>query len=697
MTAERFGNYERLIEDVRHVYPQPAILVEPEPVVRHDGSTLFTTSGIQRLYDVVLRGADVPTDPLFVEQPVIRMNYKHDVTPSSFTSFVNPGLFKVGATEQEHAEGLERLTSLIQSFSGNRAGVTTTEEEATSRWSEEVEFGVNVTHISVDGLEVADAIFAPVVPVSASKPLAISEFGLGKERLMHGIPGHDILETIFQDPITPETARAYDAIRTMALIAGAGVLPANKNHGYQLRWLSKLLVSEGMPSGEPLSGLVERSYEYWEKHVNMVQDLAATSRVITHEYERNLGAKIIRDIVGEAPLPKVDTNRGIERTVSQLSRAGITADDISSKLPGRYEIIERNPKQTLIVCDYDNEAERYTFPNFHLGSSENRIWHFAKSATELPGLRVVITGPRWLPEYVPGAIHFPSRLDASSAPNFLAQFGKADFLFGGHEYFDKPDWTEPFSTCADNLISYQLHPYEYRRKSFNGRDKFLFCYSDEMLATYAAQSPLKALLFHSGVDEETRFDANPEDRLVWMGRLDAEKAPHIAIAAARLLNKKITMMGETVRDQEYGEWLQPLLAEPHVEAPGILRGDIKMRTIAAARCGVYTVASTFAEAGAGVLGEYLASGVPIAGISWRGNDAVCEAVNEKPEYGKIVDASRCRDEDEIARKLSFAIQHCYEIDRQQTYTSGHARYNATNLVKQMLETVMSRSSVSKPL
>ena len=155
----------------------------------------------------------------------------------------------------------------------------------------------------------------------------------------------------------------------------------------------------------------------------------------------------------------------------------------------------------VIVCDYDN-PKKYTFPSFGFGSSEKRIWHFAKTLSEIPGYEVIITGPLWLPEYVPHSEYFPKRLDESTYEEFLETYGKCDYLFAGHEYFDKDEWVRPFEKCADILFSYQLHPYEYKKNSFNAKDKFLFCYSDEMLKRYKDQKPLKALLFHSGVHEK---------------------------------------------------------------------------------------------------------------------------------------------------------------------------------------------------
>lgn len=137
-------------------------------------------------------------------------------------------------------------------------------------------------------------------------------------------------------------------------------------------------------------------------------------------------------------------------------------------------------KKRIVVCDYDN-PKGYTFPSFGFGSSEKRIWHFAKTASEMEEFEVVITGPLWLPEYVPKAKHFSKRLGLNTYNEFLSKFGKFDFLFAGHEYFDKDEWVMPFKKCADTLISYQLHPYKYKKISFDGKKKILFCYSDEMV------------------------------------------------------------------------------------------------------------------------------------------------------------------------------------------------------------------------
>lgn len=342
-------------------------------------------------------------------------------------------------------------------------------------------------------------------------------------------------------------------------------------------------------------------------------------------------------------------------------------------------------KKKVIVCDYDN-PKKYTFPSFGFGSSEKRTWHFAKTLSEIDGYEVIITGPLWLPEYVPNAKYFPKRLDASSCDEFLRTFGKCDYLFAGHEYFDKDEWVKPFEKCAEILLSYQLHPYKYKKVSFNQKDKFLFCYSDEMVREYADQKPIKALLFHSGVNEEPYFTEDKKDYLLWIGRLDQDKAPHYAILAAEKLGMKIKILGKTVYQPEYFEKYKALFSFPHVEMMGVVFGKEKMKIISEAQCAIYTINKNYHEAGAGVLGEILSSGVPIAGMSWTGTDAVCEAV-DNDELGKIVILSKNYSDEEVADKLSETILKCLKINSRNTFNIGSKKYDPKNLVSKIFKTI----------
>lgn len=341
----------------------------------------------------------------------------------------------------------------------------------------------------------------------------------------------------------------------------------------------------------------------------------------------------------------------------------------------------------VIVCDYDN-PKGYTFPSFGFGSSEKRIWHFAKTLSEIEGYEVIITGPLWLPEYVPNARYFSKRLDSNSLDEFLRTYGKCDYLFGGHEYFDKDEWTDVFEKCAEVMISYQLHPYEYKKKYFNGKDKFLFCYSDQMLKDYKEQNPIKALLFHSGVDEEPYLSAYPEEYLLWIGRLDTDKAPHYAVRVAKKIGIPIYVLGKSVYQPEYLERYKDEFGSEFVKMKGIVFGKEKMELISKASCAIYTIDKNYSEAGAGVLGEILSSGVPIAGMSWTGNDAVAEALDDK-RLGVLVNTREMNDE-QVVGALSKAVIETRQLDRKQIYDIGSRKYNPRILVKKLFEIIESR-------
>ena len=60
-------------------------------------------------------------------------------------------------------------------------------------------------------------------------------------------------------------------------------------------------------------------------------------------------------------------------------------------------------KKKIIICDYPS---KYTFPSFGFGSAEKRIWSFARTLSNMNEFEVIVTGPLWLPEYLPKAKHF---------------------------------------------------------------------------------------------------------------------------------------------------------------------------------------------------------------------------------------------------------------------------------------------------
>lgn len=339
----------------------------------------------------------------------------------------------------------------------------------------------------------------------------------------------------------------------------------------------------------------------------------------------------------------------------------------------------------FIVCDYPNPLN-YTFPNFSLGSTEKRLWQIAKTVSEFNDFEVIITGPMWLSKYIPRAKYFPKRLNEETVDEFLDKFGKADYLFAGSEYFDKKNITGAFLKASTKIISYVSHIYDFSFNCFDRKSSFLFCYSNEIIEKYKNQKPIKTLLFHSGVNEKVYFTKKPKKYLLWIGRIDEEKVPHYALLAAEKMKMPIYVLGKTVLQPEYEKKYKKLFNSPLVKNFGVVTGPKKMKLISEAVCGVYTCNPNFIEAGAGTLGEMLCSGIPVAGISWKGNDAVCEAVNsDKLGYVSLINSNMT--EQQIVNSLVKSIKSSLLLDRKSIYDISNYRYNMNRLMREMFFTI----------
>ncbi len=346
-------------------------------------------------------------------------------------------------------------------------------------------------------------------------------------------------------------------------------------------------------------------------------------------------------------------------------------------------------KKKFIVCDYPN-PKNYTFPPFGFGSSEKRLWYIAKTVSEFNDFEVILTGPLWLPKYIPKAKHFKQRLTPKTVDKFFKTYGKADFLLAGHEYFDKEDYINTFKKVANKIFTYILHPYKFTKNFFDRKNFFLFCYSEEIKNLYKEFRPIKQVLFHSGVDETPIFSEIHSNYLIWMGRIEEQKSPHYAIYAAKRLKMPLYVLGKPVYENEYALKYHNLLSSNYVKPFGVVFGKKKMQLISKAACAIYTVSKTFIDAGPGVLAEYLCSGIPVIGITWKGNDAICEAINS-PLLGEVIKVNDKFTDWQIGELIAQSIKKCLKLDRKKIYDIANERYNMKKIMRKIFSMLL-RSS-----
>jgi glycosyltransferase involved in cell wall biosynthesis len=266
------------------------------------------------------------------------------------------------------------------------------------------------------------------------------------------------------------------------------------------------------------------------------------------------------------------------------------------------------------VCDFPGD---YLFPPIGYGGIERWLWAVAVGARRA-GADVHLLGPQWRQELADDWTVRPIRLEDLTPDGPQIRSLRAtgyDLLVVGHEYPSLPAWRTAWARLCTDVATFQHWPYfRHRADAFDGQRSRLYTYSEEMRKRYAAHHPIPELAVHADLHEPD-FPAHDGDDLVWLGRIDAEKSPHLAIRAAQLLGRNITVAGP-VFDTAYMETHRVLFTADHVTLAGEIGGERKMRLLAEANVLVYTCAHNYVEAGAATFGESLRLGTPVAALAW---------------------------------------------------------------------------------
>ncbi|MEV7145912.1 glycosyltransferase [Streptomyces sp. NPDC093084] len=323
------------------------------------------------------------------------------------------------------------------------------------------------------------------------------------------------------------------------------------------------------------------------------------------------------------------------------------------------------------VCDFPGS---YAFPPAGYGGIERWLWAVAVGA-QAAGADVHLLGPGWLTDLEHDWVRKPVRLEDITTGSLAERELRAndyDLLVVGHEYPSLPAWTRTWSELDCDVATFQHSPvFQHTDAAFDGKRSRLYCYSPEMIERYASCEPIPELAVHLGLDEDEPPAVAGRD-LVWLGRVDAEKAPHLAVRAAQLLGRRIRIVGP-VFDEEYVRRHARLLNADHVECVGELGGPAKTAALRNASVFVYTYARTYVEAGAAVFGESLRAGTPIAALTWRtgtcAEAALCDAT------GAIAVADPEVDDETAAHQLAHAIEKAESLDHRQIQEVGLQRFD----------------------
>ena len=158
-----------------------------------------------------------------------------------------------------------------------------------------------------------------------------------------------------------------------------------------------------------------------------------------------------------------------------------------------------------------------------------------------------------------------------------------------------------------------------------------------------------------------------DDFLFFLGRADEEKAPHLAVEAARRAGRRLVMCVTRKNERERRYWaeqVEPLLGDD-VEVHGEVDPQQKADLLAAAQALLFPI--QWAEPFGLVMTEAMACGTPV--VAWR-NGAVPEVV-EDGVTGFVVESM-----DEMVR----AIDRVGELDKRALRAHVEERFSADAMV-----------------
>jgi glycosyltransferase involved in cell wall biosynthesis len=163
------------------------------------------------------------------------------------------------------------------------------------------------------------------------------------------------------------------------------------------------------------------------------------------------------------------------------------------------------------------------------------------------------------------------------------------------------------------------------------------------------------------------FREDKDDYLFFLGRADDEKAPHLAIEAARLAGRRLVMCATTKNQREQAYWaemVEPLLGDD-VEVHG--ECDQEQKTALLARATALLFPIQWAEPFGLVMTEAMACGTPV--IAWR-NGSVPEVVADG-QTGFIV---------ESVEEMAAAVDRLGALDRRTMRARVEQRFSAEAMV-----------------
>lgn len=178
---------------------------------------------------------------------------------------------------------------------------------------------------------------------------------------------------------------------------------------------------------------------------------------------------------------------------------------------------------------------------------------------------------------------------------------------------------------------------------------------------------------YNGEDpEDFPLVAEPEDYVCFLGRMDRDKNPHLAIELALSLNMKIKLAGKIDHEgEEYFETeIKKYLQHPLVEYLGELGFEDKVKLISNARCNLHP--TNFREP----------FGLTVLEAAYCGTPTLAIARGSMPE---LIEQGRTGILVEDFVEGRHMVQECFKMNREYVASRARQLFNYQTMTRQYLE------------
>jgi len=307
-------------------------VVAPLPLINRGGTTLFVCAGVQILDPIIHQEAPIPSDPVFVAQPVLRTQFIDCVGEGTSTSFINVSTCQINVDQGEHFRCLQTWIDLFVRLGLNKDDFYFKTKPYEQQWGDRVVKGEKM-FIVYDGLEIGDASYVPNLPQKNRTDLSLSDIGFGLERIKWIMQGGSYFEALGEGlVVTGIDEVAIACCHTLSLLAGEGLRPSNKSQGYRFRLFSKKLVTATLGVHPVVLEQIGSYYDYWKKWNNLPESKDWVLQAIAQENTRNFNRVLLNKLSEEYSDVGLDINQATAVILKRLKGTSVRPDHLIQTL-----------------------------------------------------------------------------------------------------------------------------------------------------------------------------------------------------------------------------------------------------------------------------------------------------------------------------------------------------------------------------